>query len=85
MITITLQQAKAKLNHLVEKARSGEQIVLMRGSKIVATITPLSEEDLEIKADLSDLQAEKFWKEIAEQKKKKFRSMQAAVKYLKNR
>lgn len=67
MITATLQEAKAGLNRLVEKARSGEQVVLMRGAKVVATILPLSSDDLEIAPQLSDSQAERFWKEVSEE------------------
>ncbi len=83
MITVTLQQAKAKLNHLVEKAASGEQVVLMRGSKVVATILPISEKDLEIANSLSDRQAERFWREVSEKKPKTFRTIKSAVKHLK--
>ncbi len=66
MLTATLQEAKAKLHQLVEKARSGETVVLMRGSEIVAEIRPLSAADLEIAPRLSDQQAERFWKETEE-------------------
>ncbi len=83
MITITLQQAKAKLNHLVDRAASGEQVVLLRGSKVVATILPISENDLEIANNLSDRQAEHFWREVSEEKPKKFRTAKSAIKHLK--
>ncbi len=84
MITITLQQAKARLNNLVEKAQAGEQIVLLRGSKVVATILPITENDLEIKTRLTDRQAEKFWKEVSSTKSVSFRSAKSAAKHLKN-
>lgn len=84
MITITLQQAKARLNNLVDKAQAGEQIVLMRGSKVVATILPITENDLEIKTRLTDRQAEKFWKEVSTSKSVSFRSAKSAAKHLKS-
>ncbi|MBI2335669.1 MAG: hypothetical protein HYU97_02765 [Deltaproteobacteria bacterium] len=85
MIAINLQQAKAKLNYLVRKAIEGEQVVLLKGSKIIASILPLSEKNLEIVTHLTDEQAEHFWEEVAMAKPKRFRSMKAAVQQLKNR
>lgn len=64
MITATLHEAKAKLHKLVEAARSGEQVVLMKGSEIVASIQPLSPDQLEIAPHLTDQQAQNFWAEV---------------------
>jgi prevent-host-death family protein len=64
MKAVTIREAKARLNALVEAAERGEQIVLMRGSKHVAAIVPLSEEDLELVPSLSDAQAERLWQEL---------------------
>ncbi len=83
MITATLQEAKAKLNQLVEKARSGETVVLMRGSEIVAEIRPLSSEDLEINPRLSDRQAERFWQEVDKSDSRSFSTPASAVSFLK--
>jgi len=84
MITVTLQEAKAKLNQLVDAARAGEEVVLMRGSKVVVRLQPLSERDLEIAPSLTDAQAERFWKEVKKEGKKSFRTPKSAVKFLKN-
>ncbi|MGH9318409.1 MAG: type II toxin-antitoxin system Phd/YefM family antitoxin [Vicinamibacteria bacterium] len=54
MKAVTIREAKARLNVLVEAAERGDQIVLMRGSKHVAAIVPLSEEDLELAPSLAD-------------------------------
>ena len=83
MITATLQEAKAKLNRLVDKARSGETVVLMRGSEIVAEIRPLSADDLEVSPRLSDRQAEHFWREVEQEKSGVFATPTAAVSFLK--
>jgi antitoxin (DNA-binding transcriptional repressor) of toxin-antitoxin stability system len=83
MITATLQEAKAKLHQLVEKARSGETVVLMRGSEIVAEIRPLSSSDLEIHPTLTDRQAEKFWQEVDKDGNQSFSTPVAAVSFLK--
>lgn len=39
---VNIHQAKAKLSGLIEKAVSGEDVVLARGKKPVARIVPLS-------------------------------------------
>ncbi len=85
MITATLQEAKAKLNQLVEEARKGNQVVLLRGSEIVATIAPLSADDVEISSHLTDSQAEKFWKEVKSEKGQTFKSSAEAVRFLKKK
>ena len=64
MICATLKQAKATLNKLVEQAAAGEDVVLMRGSRHVAMIMPISDEDIELSARLSDLQAARLWEQI---------------------
>lgn len=83
MITVTLREAKAKLNQLVEKARSGEQVVLLRGSEVVATLTPLTPEDLEIAPQLTDAQAKRFWEKVHRAPVKSFSSPSKAVAFLK--
>jgi antitoxin (DNA-binding transcriptional repressor) of toxin-antitoxin stability system len=65
MQAVTIREAKARLNALVEAASRGEQVVLMRGSKHVAAIVAISADDLEISARLSDVQAERLWAELA--------------------
>lgn len=83
MIVVTLQEAKAKLNRLVERALAGEQVVLMRGSEIIATIQPLTAEEVEIASKLTDAQAKRFWDEIDKEKKKTFENPTAAIHALK--
>lgn len=85
MIAVTLQQAKATLNNLVEKARSGEDVVLMRGSKVVATIVPLDNSDLNIVSRLTDPQAARFWAQIQDEKATTFSSPDKAVKHIKSK
>ncbi len=69
MQAVTIREAKARLNALVEAAERGEQVVLMRGAKHVALIVPLSEADLEVSPRLTDSQAERFWRQIAVERK----------------
>ena len=64
MHTVTIREAKARLNALVDAAERGEQVVLMRGSRLVAAIVPLSPDDFELVPRLTDPQAERLWKQI---------------------
>lgn len=82
MITVTLQEAKAKLNSLVEAALSGEDVILLRGAQIVARIQPLNSDDIELAPHLSDQQAENFWNEIEDKPTKKFSSPEKAIQAL---
>jgi antitoxin (DNA-binding transcriptional repressor) of toxin-antitoxin stability system len=65
MQVVTIREAKARLNALVEAALRGEQVVLMRGSQHVAAIVPVSADDLELSPRLSDPQAEKLWQQLS--------------------
>src|SRR5262245_58726468 len=65
MRAVTIREAKARLNELVEAATRGEQVVLMRGSKHVAALVPVSSEELELPPRLSDPQAERLWRGLA--------------------
>ena len=64
MITATIREAKATLNELIDRALRGEEVVLLRGSKHVVTLTPITEDDLELAPRLSDAQAARFWDRI---------------------
>lgn len=83
MVTATLQEAKAKLNQLVEMACAGETVVLMRGTQIVAMLQPISADDVEVSPHLSDAQAKRFWEELGAEKKQSFASPQKAIQALK--
>ncbi len=85
MITATIQEAKAKLNELIQKTLEGEQVILLRGSKIIATLLPLSEKDLEISTRLTDSQAENFWQEVSSEKSKEFKTLEATENFLKSK
>ena len=86
MRAVTIREAKARLNALVEAAEKGEQVILMRGSKHVAAIVPLSEEDLELSSNLADPQAERLWHRLEAERQEgsslSFYSAEKAVEYL---
>lgn len=64
MQAVTIREAKARLNALVNAAERGEQVVLMRGSRLVAAIVPVSTSDLELAPRLTDPQAERLWRQL---------------------
>jgi prevent-host-death family protein len=83
MITATIREARAKLNLLIDRALAGEDVVLLRGSKPVVALTPITEADLELSYRISDEQADRLWAKVradrAAGKVKVFESMEAAV------
>jgi prevent-host-death family protein len=86
MRAVTIREAKARLNELVEAATRGEQVVLMRGSKHVAALVPVSTEELELPPRLSDPQAERLWRWLASELRDgstlAFETPEKAVAYL---
>ena len=88
MRAVTIKEAKAHLNELIDAAARGEQVVLMRGSKHVATITPISEGDLELAPRFSEAQAEAYWSNLAAERRagdtKTFASIDAALGHLRS-
>ena len=64
MISVSIREARTHLNDLIDKALRGEEVVLLRGSKRVVVLTPVTDADLEITPRLSDAQAERFWQRI---------------------
>jgi len=87
MRAVTIKEAKARLNELIEAAERGEDVVLMRGSEHVAAIVPISAADLELAPRLTDAQAEALWRRIADERAAKrtavFDDAAAAVAHLK--
>ena len=73
MICATMKDAKARLNRLVQSAEAGESVVLMRGSRHVAAIIPISEDDLDLNLSISDDQANRFWQAIEVESLKELR------------
>jgi prevent-host-death family protein len=68
MRAVTIKNAKAHLNELIEAAEAGEQIVLMRGAKHVAAIIPIDERDLELVLGLGDDQAARLWQALSNER-----------------
>ena len=88
MYAVNIKEAKARLNELVDAAVRGDQVVLMRGSKHVAAIIPITAEDLELSPRISDEQAARLWRQLAQEsaggRSKTFPTAEAAVAYLRS-
>jgi prevent-host-death family protein len=83
---VTIKDAKAHLNELVQAAQAGEQVVLMRGAKHVAAIIPINEQNIELALELTDDQAARFWRQLASEQASgtvaAFGSAERAVQHL---
>ncbi len=83
MRAVTIEQAKAELDELVDAALGGEPIALLRGRKRVAAIVSLSVGP----AGLTDAQARRLLRQIEAQRQagalRSFETADAAVAYLK--
>ncbi len=86
MVAVTLKSAKARLNELVNRALEGEDIVLMKGSRHVAQIMPISDADIAIAPRLTNAEAKRFIDNIerqrAEGRTRVFSSAEEAVEHL---
>ena len=66
MRLVTIRDAKARLNELVTLAEKGEDIVILRGSKVVACLKPADEQAYEAAPLLTDAQADRLDRRIAQ-------------------
>jgi antitoxin (DNA-binding transcriptional repressor) of toxin-antitoxin stability system len=82
MRAVNIREAKAHLNQLIDAAVGGEQVVLMRGSRHVAALVPITADDLELSTLFTDLQARRLWDTLAAERVATFASAAAAVDHL---
>ena len=61
MITASISETRRHLAQLIEKAREGEEVVIIKDSRPVAALRAIGPEDLELKLEVSDAQARKLW------------------------
>jgi prevent-host-death family protein len=82
MITQSISEARRKLADLIELARQGEEVVIIKDSKPVAALTPIDASDLKL-VRLTPAQARRLKAWTKAQPKKKFPAVEAAVNFLK--
>jgi prevent-host-death family protein len=83
MITRSISEARRQLGKLIEMARQGQDVVIIKDSRPVAALRPIDDTDLDLALELTDAQVERLWKWSEAQPSKTFNSPEAAVKYLK--
>ena len=83
MITASISETRRKLAQLIEKARQGEDVVIIKDSKPVAALRAIGSEDLELKLEISDAQARKLWSTLKTEDVVRFSNAKKAVAYLK--
>ncbi len=82
MITQSISEARRKLGDLIELARQGEDVVIIKDSKPVAALTPIDASDLRL-VRLTPVEGRRLKAWTKRQPKKKFRSIEGAVHFLK--
>lgn len=69
MVSSSLREARVRLNELVRRALAGEDVVLMRGSKPVVALTPITSDDLELAPRVTDAQAARIHAMVERERK----------------
>jgi len=85
MITKSVSEARRHLGDLIELAHRGEDVVIIKDSRPVAALTPISDSDLELATRITDRQAERLWELAASEPGRSFRSPTAAAAHIKRR
>jgi prevent-host-death family protein len=83
MITRSISEARRELGKLIERARQGEDVVIIKDSRPVAALRRIDDDDLDLTPELTDEQVKRLWEWSEAQPAKKFTSPEAAVRYLK--
>jgi prevent-host-death family protein len=83
MITASVSETRRKLSELIEQARKGEEVVIIKDSRPVAAIRRIDAADLELATTLTDRQARRLLDITESERGKTFRSAAEAVRFLK--
>ena len=83
MITASVSETRRKLSELIELARSGEDVVIIKDSRPVAALQPIDASDMELVTRITDRQAQRLIEITDSEPRKTFRSAAAAVSFLK--
>jgi prevent-host-death family protein len=83
MITASVSETRRKLSELIEHARKGEEVVIIKDSRPVAALRRIDASDLELATTMTDRQARRLSEIIETEPRKTFQSAAAAVRFLK--
>jgi len=82
MITNSVTEARRRLSELIDRARAGEEVVIIRDSRPVAGLYRIDPSDMELVTRITDQQARRLVTLSETEPRKSFRSAAAAAKFL---
>ena len=82
MITKSVSEARRHLSELIERARQGEEVVIIKDSRPAATLSPIDDSEMELVTKVSDRQAQRLWETAFSETGKTFRTAGTAVRHL---
>jgi prevent-host-death family protein len=82
MITNSVSEARRRLSELIDRARAGEEVVIIRDSRPVAALCAIDASDLELATKVTDQQARRLVELSEAEPRKRFRSAAAAARFL---
>jgi prevent-host-death family protein len=83
MITASVSETRRKLSELIEQARKGEEVVIIKDSRPVAALRAIDASDMELATTMTDRQARRLSEIIDSEPRKTFPSAGAAARFLK--
>jgi len=83
MITASVSETRRKLSELIEQARKGEEVVIIKDSRPVAALRAIDASDMELATTMTDHQARRLSEIIDSEPRKTFQSAAAAARFLK--
>jgi len=83
MITASVSETRRKLSELIEQARKGEEVVIIKDSRPVAALRAIDASDLELATTLTDRQARRLIDITESEPRKTFKAAAAAARFLK--
>ena len=82
MITRSISEARRELGKLIDLARQGQDVVIIKDSRPVAALRPIDETDMDLASEITDAQYKRLVEWDRKQPGKTFSSPEAAMKYL---
>ena len=70
------------MSELIDRARTGEEVVIIRDSRPVAALYPIEPSDMELVTRITDPQARRLVELSQSEPRKTFRSAAAAARFL---
>lgn len=83
MITASISETRRQLAQLIDQARKGEEVVIIKDSRPVAALRAIGPEDLELKLEVTDAQARKLRNSVTPSDLVRFETPKKAVAHLK--